>query len=356
MKLGPDDEIEVFLETFERVAEATWWPQDKGDFILGPYLTGEAQAMLKTSDKAKVMDYDKVIAAILEQLEWGHLKKNCPFTECDVGWETAMQAMVVGICPLAWTLLIELGKTHLVALVNICSSISMIRSHLLLVMLLVLHIATIECFHRHINRCLVATLQETHELASSAKEALDPDTPHALSSNDAPTNDGQADLRDWWLWDLQVRDAQEWDEALVGLCQWVTECLTVIHGDTCLNLEKVHYLQKRCYDVVNQLHTFPVEAQVLISWSVMVQPHGDPWQGPYQIMKVLGLLSYEVYPPDVAPDHHYPRESGTGAGETHAAKPVGPSSQRSGRNAAAGHHRVLKETGERKYYPIAGMH
>lgn len=40
--LGPEDDTEAFLETFERVAETAKWPKDHWACLLSPYLMGEA--------------------------------------------------------------------------------------------------------------------------------------------------------------------------------------------------------------------------------------------------------------------------------------------------------------------------
>lgn len=68
-KLGPDDEIEAYLETFERTAEAAQWPRDQWAHILGPYLTGEAQAAVRTLSKQDAASYKAVKEAILDRYE-----------------------------------------------------------------------------------------------------------------------------------------------------------------------------------------------------------------------------------------------------------------------------------------------
>lgn len=60
-KLGPEDDVKAFLETFKRVAEVAQWP-----FILAPYLTGEAQAAVKALSNEDAADYTKSKSAILD--------------------------------------------------------------------------------------------------------------------------------------------------------------------------------------------------------------------------------------------------------------------------------------------------
>lgn len=68
-KLGPEDDVEAFLKTFERTAEMAKWPKEQWSFILGPYLTGEAQTALQALPKGEAADYDKLKAAILDWYE-----------------------------------------------------------------------------------------------------------------------------------------------------------------------------------------------------------------------------------------------------------------------------------------------
>lgn len=62
-----EDDIEAFLETFERVAKAAQCSRDKWPFVLGPYLTGDAQATVKALSKEGAADYDRSKAAILDR-------------------------------------------------------------------------------------------------------------------------------------------------------------------------------------------------------------------------------------------------------------------------------------------------
>lgn len=68
-KQTADDNAEAFLHTFETTAMAAGWPRTQWVMILGPYLIGPAQVLLKTLSLAEVNNYDKVKAAILDRYE-----------------------------------------------------------------------------------------------------------------------------------------------------------------------------------------------------------------------------------------------------------------------------------------------
>ncbi|XP_042299936.1 uncharacterized protein LOC121917889, partial [Sceloporus undulatus] len=68
MKMGPQDDVEAFLNTFERVAEAAQWPREQWALILTPCLTGPAQEAVDTLAAEDAKDYGKVKATILQTL------------------------------------------------------------------------------------------------------------------------------------------------------------------------------------------------------------------------------------------------------------------------------------------------
>lgn len=61
-----------------------------------------------------------------------------------------------------------------------------------------------------------------------------------------------------------------------------------------LNLEKARAEQKRRYDRGTRSRTFHAGDQVLVARRVLAQQEGDPWQGPFRVVRAVGPLSYEV--------------------------------------------------------------
>lgn len=68
-KLSTEDDIEAFLYAFEATAIAASWPKPQWVTILGPYLAGPSQVVLKTLPAADVGNYERVKAAILDHYE-----------------------------------------------------------------------------------------------------------------------------------------------------------------------------------------------------------------------------------------------------------------------------------------------
>ncbi|XP_044843600.1 uncharacterized protein LOC123349509, partial [Mauremys mutica] len=67
--MGPDDDPEAFLVTFERVALVAGWARDQWATLLAPYLTGPAQAAYRGLVTEEARDYDRVKAAVLDALD-----------------------------------------------------------------------------------------------------------------------------------------------------------------------------------------------------------------------------------------------------------------------------------------------
>lgn len=69
LPLTPDDDIEHFLTTFERMAQVCRWPREEWAVRLVPLLTGKARSAYVHMDIADSEVYDKVKDAILAKYE-----------------------------------------------------------------------------------------------------------------------------------------------------------------------------------------------------------------------------------------------------------------------------------------------
>ncbi|KAK7880059.1 hypothetical protein WMY93_033267 [Mugilogobius chulae] len=69
LPLAPDDDIEHFLTTFERMAQVCRWPDEEWAVRLVPLLTGKARSAYVVMDMKDAEDYDKVKDAILAKYE-----------------------------------------------------------------------------------------------------------------------------------------------------------------------------------------------------------------------------------------------------------------------------------------------
>ncbi|XP_075770535.1 zinc finger protein 394-like isoform X4 [Pelodiscus sinensis] len=67
-KMGPQDDPEAFLTTFERVAAAARWPEDQWATLLAPYLTGLAQLAYWSLSAKDALHFFKMKEAVLDQL------------------------------------------------------------------------------------------------------------------------------------------------------------------------------------------------------------------------------------------------------------------------------------------------
>uniref|UniRef100_H3AFR2 SCAN box domain-containing protein n=1 Tax=Latimeria chalumnae TaxID=7897 RepID=H3AFR2_LATCH len=67
-KMGPKDDPDAFLLTFERVAVANGWPKEQWALRLAPFLTGEAQAAYRALPNDRAYAYDHVKVAIKDRL------------------------------------------------------------------------------------------------------------------------------------------------------------------------------------------------------------------------------------------------------------------------------------------------
>ena len=68
-RLSESDDVEHFLTTFERLAQAYQWPPDMWVLNLAPLLTGKAQSAYASMDMEKVREYQSVKEAILKRYD-----------------------------------------------------------------------------------------------------------------------------------------------------------------------------------------------------------------------------------------------------------------------------------------------
>ena len=69
-KLGPDDDVEAYLETFEQVATREGWPEAQWACIVAPFLTGPAQQASQDINPGDAGLYPALKAAVLAY--YGH--------------------------------------------------------------------------------------------------------------------------------------------------------------------------------------------------------------------------------------------------------------------------------------------
>ena len=69
-KLGPDDDVEAYLEVFERTARRESWPADQWAHIISPFLTGPAQQASQDLPPEDADQYPALKQAILAY--YGH--------------------------------------------------------------------------------------------------------------------------------------------------------------------------------------------------------------------------------------------------------------------------------------------
>ncbi len=67
--LSPDDDIEYYLTTFERITTVCRWPKEEWAIQLIPLLTGKARSAYVLMDIADIEDYEKVKEVILAKYE-----------------------------------------------------------------------------------------------------------------------------------------------------------------------------------------------------------------------------------------------------------------------------------------------
>ncbi|XP_042300689.1 uncharacterized protein LOC121918765 [Sceloporus undulatus] len=104
MKMGPQDDVEAFLNTFERVATAAQWPQEQWALILTPCLTGSAQEAVDTMSSEEAKDYQKVKETILQTLNIS--EETYRLRLRDLQWKPGLHLRTLGqkmrACGLRW--------------------------------------------------------------------------------------------------------------------------------------------------------------------------------------------------------------------------------------------------------------
>ena len=84
LRLNETDDIEHFLITFERIAEACQWPTTDWAVRLVALLTGKARAAYVNMDREESLDYEKVKAAILDKYNINQETYRIQFRETEV--------------------------------------------------------------------------------------------------------------------------------------------------------------------------------------------------------------------------------------------------------------------------------
>lgn len=83
---------------------------------------------------------------------------------------------------------------------------------------------------------------------------------------------------------------QEPGEYVQQLHEWLEEA----QGMAQANLAHMQQEQKQHYDKGSKPRAFTPGDRVLVSNTTLVCPHGDLWQGPFTVHRVLGPETYEV--------------------------------------------------------------
>ena len=100
-KLGPDDEVEAYLETFERVATQERWPEAQWAYIVTPFLTGPAQQASQDLSPGDAGRYPALKAAILAYYGHSLAVKALTFREWTFDVREPVRTQVARQCRLA---------------------------------------------------------------------------------------------------------------------------------------------------------------------------------------------------------------------------------------------------------------
>ncbi|KAK0154825.1 hypothetical protein N1851_002857 [Merluccius polli] len=100
-KLGPDDEVEAYLETFERVATQERWPEAQWAYIVTPFLTGPAQQASQDLSPGDAGRYPALKATILAYYGHSLAVKALKFREWTFDVQEPVRTQVARQCRLA---------------------------------------------------------------------------------------------------------------------------------------------------------------------------------------------------------------------------------------------------------------
>uniref|UniRef100_A0A8C5BU63 Gypsy retrotransposon integrase-like protein 1 n=1 Tax=Gadus morhua TaxID=8049 RepID=A0A8C5BU63_GADMO len=106
-KLGPDDDVEAYLETFEQVATREGWPEAQWACIVAPFLTGPAQQASQDINPGDAGLYPALKAAVLAYYGHSLAAKALNFHEWTFDVRGLVRTQVAHQCRLARRWLVD---------------------------------------------------------------------------------------------------------------------------------------------------------------------------------------------------------------------------------------------------------